>query len=280
MQGDVARAAARVRRAAGIDPELAGLRTQLALLLIRTGRPHEALPLLRATLARDRADQAAASALGIAAALSGDAGAGAFDDLPALVAHAPLPLDPDVQAALSGETLAHPSLRDERLGKTTRVGGQTANLADATTPALQAFVAALRAAIPLRIAGLAARYAHTGHPLAGTAPDRWRLNLWATVLRTGGHQAPHMHPAGWMSGVYYLATPGIGDASDSGWIEFGTPPPELCEGDLAPLPNLRLQPRSGELVTFPSWLYHHTIPHAGAQLRISLAFDVVPAQDR
>ena len=87
-----------------------------------------------------------------------------------------------------------------------------------------------------------------------------------------------MHPAGWMSGVYYLATPGIGAGSESGWIEFGTPPPDLYAGDVAPLPRRRLQPRMGDLVSFPSWLYHHTVPHADTALRISLAFDVVPAQ--
>jgi hypothetical protein len=94
------------------------------------------------------------------------------------------------------------------------------------------------------------------------------------VLRQQGHQAPHLHPSGWLSGVYYVALPQVGQGSEDGWIEFGIPPCELA--DETGLPRRRLQPRVGELTTFPSYLYHRTVPHAGSAPRISLAFDVVP----
>jgi uncharacterized protein (TIGR02466 family) len=176
--------------------------------------------------------------------------------------------------ALAEELLAHPSLRYDRGQKTTRDGGQTGNLTGASTPQLQRFVAALREEITVRIASAAARYAAAHHPLANTAPARWQLNLWATVLRTQGHQAAHLHPSGWMSGVYYVALPDIAEASENGWIEFGIPPAELAPE--TGLPRRRVQPRVGELTTFPSYLYHRTVPHAGSAPRISLAFDVVP----
>ena len=64
------------------------------------------------------------------------------------------------------------------------------------------------------------------------------------------------------------------ETREDGWIEFGLPPAELApeEG----LPRKRLSPRVGELVTFPSYLYHRTVPHTGDAPRISLAFDVLP----
>ena len=54
----------------------------------------------------------------------------------------------------------------------------------------------------------------------------------------------------------------------------GLPPAELAPE--AGLPRRRVRPRVGELTTFPSYLYHRTVPHAGTAPRISLAFDVVP----
>ena len=53
--------------------------------------------------------------------------------------------------------------------------------------------------------------------------------MWATVLDQGGHQAPHVHPTGWLSGVYYAAVPepAPGSPPDAGWIEFGRAPDEL-----------------------------------------------------
>ena len=35
-------------------------------------------------------------------------------------------------------------------------------------------------------------------------------------------------------------------------------------------------PREGELLIFPSYLYHQTIPHQSDEDRISIAFDLTP----
>jgi uncharacterized protein (TIGR02466 family) len=273
-QGALEAAEQAYRHALRLAPKLPDAWRLLGLAAIQRGEARVAMDALQRALQLDPRDQAALAALGVAATQTGDPIANTLLDFDTLLHTAPLSvpgLDLDV---LTEELFAHPSLRYDRGQKTTRDGGQTGNLAGATTPQLQRFVAALREEIATRIALAAARFAQTRHPLARTAPARWQLNLWATVLRTQGHQAAHLHPSGWMSGVFYVALPAVDAAHESGWIEFGIPPAELAPE--AGLPRRRVQPRVGELTTFPSCLYHRTVPHVGRAPRISLAFDVVP----
>jgi uncharacterized protein (TIGR02466 family) len=262
-------------RALELDPDAAEAQRLLGITRLQRAQPAQALAPLRAALRRDPRDQAALAALGVAATLCEDPLARVLLDFDALIEAGVLAPDAAFDgAALAAEILAHPTLRADRAQKTTRDGAQSGNLADAQTPALQAFVAALRRELDARVARAARRYAGQAHPLAHTQPSRWQLNLWATVLRRQGRQEPHLHPAGWMSGVYYVALPDVAAESDAGWIEFGTPPAALAQD--ARLPQRRLQPLPGQLLTFPSYLYHRTLPHAGEAPRISLAFDLVP----
>jgi len=104
------------------------------------------------------------------------------------------------------------------------------------------------------------------------ATDRWTLRIWGTVLAPGGHQLPHLHPLAWLSGVYYVAVPpGLGD---DGALEFGEPPTQFAL-KIEP-ERRRVSARPGQLVLFPSWFWHRTLPFAQAGERISIAFDVMP----
>lgn len=111
------------------------------------------------------------------------------------------------------------------------------------------------------------------HPFLARRPGRYGLNIWAIILQESGHQIPHIHPAAWISGVYYPQLPPVIDESDtSGWIEFGRAPDQFScgvEGDV-----ITIQPREGLMILFPSYMYHRTIPFAGTGTRISVAFDV------
>jgi len=100
--------------------------------------------------------------------------------------------------------------------------------------------------------------------------------MWCVVLERGGHQIPHIHPASWLSGVYYPQVPeGIATGEGpAGWLEFG-PPDRDFPSRLTP-PVHRIRPEEGLVVIFPSYLYHHTIPFDQGGTRISVAFDVVP----
>lgn len=112
-----------------------------------------------------------------------------------------------------------------------------------------------------------------GHPFLARHPGQFGLNIWAIILQESGHQIPHIHPAAWISGVYYPRLPDVIDKTDtSGWIEFGRAPDQFScgvEGDV-----ITIQPQEGLMILFPSYMYHRTIPFAGTGTRISVAFDV------
>lgn len=167
--------------------------------------------------------------------------------------------------ALRDEVLAHPSLRFEPDGKTTRKGSQSANLLPDAGPALSA----LRALIVEHVDAYLAGNHHNALRAARHMPC-YDLNVWVTVLNEGGHQAPHIHPAGVVSGVYYVAVPNPAASA----IEFGTPPDAYAP--VASTLTHTVAPAAGTLLLFPSQFYHRTLPGHTEGLRISIAFDVLP----
>ena len=106
-------------------------------------------------------------------------------------------------------------------------------------------------------------------------PQELRLRGWLVRLLKGGHQNDHIHPGGWLSGVIYLKLPEQLNG-DEGCIEFnlgGYVFPHLIDD----WPTKLHRPKVGEIVLFPSSLFHRTIPTATDDERISLSFDLFPA---
>jgi tetratricopeptide (TPR) repeat protein len=114
------------------------------------------------------------------------------------------------------------------------------------------------------------------HPFLKDPPRFDTIACWSVVLPGQGRQVPHIHPAAWLSGVYYAELPGAVEKTDStqGWIEFGTPPETFVLTRKNPVRLLK--PKEGLLVLFPSYFYHRTIPFQGDEERVSIAFDFVP----
>jgi len=109
-------------------------------------------------------------------------------------------------------------------------------------------------------------------------PNKTKLNCWSVVMNSQGHQLSHIHPSGWLSGVYYPRLPDVineDDPNHEGWIEFGRTTDNYSgKKD----PDVRMyKPREGLMVLFPSYFYHRTIPFHSDQLRFSIAFDICPA---
>lgn len=99
-----------------------------------------------------------------------------------------------------------------------------------------------------------------------------RLHMWGSVLRKAGRQLPHVHPLGWLSGVYYVSVPKT--TNREGWIEFGRPHRTLpCSK--GPLTKV-VEPTPGKLILFPSYFFHMTYPLEREADRVSIAFDLLP----
>lgn len=178
-------------------------------------------------------------------------------------------------AALAAHIQQHPSLEFEPAEKSTVGGSQTGELMLEQRSVAHALGAAIRDAVPEYMSRL--RSTLPDHPYVRGLPTRYRLATWAVVLRAAGHQGPHFHPDGYISGVYYVHLPATmrGGADHAGWIEFGRTGEAIGNRE-DPLIEL-VQPEEGTLLLFPSYFYHRTIPFQGEEPRISLAFDVLPA---
>ncbi|WP_020182970.1 tetratricopeptide repeat protein [Methylotenera sp. 1P/1] len=97
---------------------------------------------------------------------------------------------------------------------------------------------------------------------------------WYVSMRQGGHLNAHIHEIGWISGAVYLAMPETEDEKE-GAFEYGT------HGDDYPqqhtnFPTAFIKPNVGDIVLFPSSLFHRTIPFSAQQARICIAFDLKP----
>lgn len=109
------------------------------------------------------------------------------------------------------------------------------------------------------------------HPLLGVkrAPVRFS-GSWSVRLGGGGHNANHVHPAGWISSALYVALPdAIGGDDRAGWLTLG----EATELGVDLPPVRMIEPKPGRLVLFPSTMWHGTRPF-GAGERLTVAFDV------
>jgi hypothetical protein len=114
-------------------------------------------------------------------------------------------------------------------------------------------------------------------PIIAHCPGGVALNAWALAVRDDGHQTWHVHPAGWISGVYYVAAPDIEPNEDAGVIEFGLHP-FGSERPRTVLPNWSVRPEPGLLLLFPSHYAHRTLPTCQSEPRICVAFDVCPSK--
>lgn len=101
---------------------------------------------------------------------------------------------------------------------------------------------------------------------------------WFVRMQQGGHLSAHIHEIGWISGAVYLAMPD--ENGLEGAFEYGT------HGDDYPIrnvaneslfPTAHIRPNVGDIVLFPSSLFHRTIPFSSTDNRICIAFDLKPA---
>ena len=99
---------------------------------------------------------------------------------------------------------------------------------------------------------------------------------WSVRLHRGGYHTSHVHPRGWISSACYIQLPDSMKAGHTaeGSLSFGAP-------GMITMPaldaELSVRPELGQLVLFPSYFWHGTLPFHSEQPRLTVAFDVVPA---
>ena len=98
---------------------------------------------------------------------------------------------------------------------------------------------------------------------------------WFVKMQKGGHLSSHIHEDGWISGAVYLSIPNQNTTLDEGAIELST------HGDNYPkmhdnFPKKTILPAVGDVIFFPSSVFHRTIPFQADKERICIAFDLKP----
>tara|TARA_B100000945_G_C20426470_1_gene620796 strand:- start:2111 stop:3691 length:1581 start_codon:yes stop_codon:yes gene_type:complete len=105
-------------------------------------------------------------------------------------------------------------------------------------------------------------------------PKNYFINGWRVRLKSEGKQDFHIHARAWCSGVFYIKIPEDIN-NDEGAIEFG-----LYGFNYKMIKNstktILHNPTKGDLVLFPSSLFHRTIPFVSNDERICIAFDIIP----
>ena len=278
-EGDLAGAIEAYECALSRQPGDLGTANRLGEALIAAGRHTEALACADRCLTADPGNPGAIA--GRAVALAGMGRKAESRDLlaaDALVRAVPLEAPPGYSSLaefnrdLVDFVVGHPSRRYEPAGHATRKGSHTRDLLGHEPGPSGLLAEAARRAVADYLAEVTVP---AGHPFPGPRPADHRLVMWAVIMDRHGHQLPHIHPAAWLSGVYYAELPADvgGGEEHAGWIEFGRPPEDLG-GDLD-IPLTLRRPEEGTLFLFPSYLYHRTIPFSGGQRRVSLALDVL-----
>ena len=104
-------------------------------------------------------------------------------------------------------------------------------------------------------------------------PYKFTITSWSNRLQKQGYNITHIHPSGWISGVFYLQIPKDIKKDEAG-IEFSLHGDDYHILNKETIPTKRFQPKKGDIIFFPSSLFHRTIPFSSDEERICIAFDL------
>jgi tetratricopeptide (TPR) repeat protein len=256
------------------------LETLVSIMLSR-GKAADALPFIRTHRIRMPDSQAWVAYEATAARLMGHELYPRLYDYDRLVQVFDLEAPPgwvsmrELNAALIEALADSHAFRNHPLDQSLRHGTQTArSLLSDPNPAVKAILQAFESPIEQyrRMLGQ-----DPSHPMSARNRGVARFTgAWSVRLRRQGYHVNHFHPDGWVSSAYYVEVPPeAADArAQSGWIKFGEPRYEVPGAGAERF----IQPLPGRLVLFPSYMWHGTMPIHGDNPRMSIAFDIKPAQ--
>lgn len=109
-----------------------------------------------------------------------------------------------------------------------------------------------------------------------SAPQiRWQLQGWANVCDPGAFNSAHSHPGSTWSGVYYVDD-GAPSSPHHSQLQLIAPEQGRASTFMPYLlpDTLCINPVSGMMVLFPSYLMHAVLPHHGQRPRVSIALNL------
>jgi uncharacterized protein (TIGR02466 family) len=254
-----------------------------ARALLACQRPDEALPHAKTGVTQLPFDQRAIAYLGLCWRMLGDERDAIINDYQEFVRIYDLPVPArfanslEFNAQLGGVLESLHFAKRHPPEQTLRGGTQTrGDLFDNREPEIQELVAGLKQCIQ----DYGARLQHdTSHPLLARRRNLVKFAAsWSVRLWPRGYHTMHVHPLGWLSSAYYVQVPPEVSESDAngGGIKFGEPDIEIGAQGAA---RRIIQPQVGRLILFPSYMWHGTVPFKSGTSRMTVAFDVVPAED-
>ena len=172
---------------------------------------------------------------------------------------------------LAAEILSNPELVDV-VGQNMRRKNTLDVHGSRAYPALTAFV---RQALRDYLGQASARGLDHALP---PPPEAASLRSAGVILYGDATNGEHIHPMGYVSGVYHVAVPPcVANATDRrGALVVGAC--ETVTGGYAPCWGSRdFRPEPGTLTLFPSHLYHNVVPTRVNEPRIAIPVDLVPA---
>jgi uncharacterized protein (TIGR02466 family) len=101
-------------------------------------------------------------------------------------------------------------------------------------------------------------------------------SMWVNVLRGSGHHSAHIHPHSIISGTLYVEIP-----KGAGSIRFEDPrlplmmaaPARLNDAREELQPFVSIEPRTGLLLLWESWLRHEVLAGGARHERLSISFN-------
>ena len=98
---------------------------------------------------------------------------------------------------------------------------------------------------------------------------------WYLQMNKGGYLTSHIHEEGWISGCVYLQLPDK-KSTHEGSFEYGIHGDDYPHRQQVNFPFCIVDQSVGDIVLFPSSLFHRTHPFYSDEQRVCIAFDVKP----
>ena len=103
-------------------------------------------------------------------------------------------------------------------------------------------------------------------------PQQYNLKGWFVEINSDGYLKPHIHEKGWVSGSYYIKMPKkIIDNEGAICFDYNS---DDFEKKITNEKEKIINLEEGDIILFPSSLYHRTIPFKIDERRICIAFDM------